>query len=194
MRAATLDRLLAILVVAMVATELVSLRFGSPSGWWLFVVHGMIAGVLAVAVAMKLHSSIPRAVDGRRWGRLGLALIVSVIVIGALVGGYAWVVSGRLLALGSWTVLTLHAWLGLAVVPVVAVHVLPHRWRLLRPPTNRRPRAPAVAFGRRSLLVGGALAAAGVGLFGVASSQTGCVVVNGGLRDRAGCGRALFRR
>jgi hypothetical protein len=168
MRAVTLDRLLAILIVAMVATGLISLRFGSPNGSWLFVAHGVIAGVLAVAVALKLRTSVPRAVAGGRRGRLGLALVVSIIVIGALVGGYAWVVSGELLAVGSWTVLTLHAWLGLAVVPVVAVHLLPHRWRLLRPSSGGRPTPPSAAFGRRSLLVGGGLAAAGFGLFGVA--------------------------
>jgi hypothetical protein len=166
MTSAALDRLLAILVVAMALTGLVSLRFGSAGGAWLFVLHGVLAGALAGAVAMKLLTSVPRAVHARRQTRLTLALLLSALVVGALVGGYAWVVSGQLLSLGSWTVLTLHAWLGLAVVPIVVVHLLPRRWRLLRPSKATRLTVTR-GLPRRSLLLGGGLAAAGIGLFGM---------------------------
>ena len=44
----------------------------------------------------------------------------------------------RLLAIGPWTVLSWHAWFGLALVPLVVVHLLPRRWRVLRPPAARR--------------------------------------------------------
>jgi hypothetical protein len=168
MPSATLDRLLAVLVLAMTVTGLVSLRFGSASGSWLFVIHGVLAGALAMAVGLKLLGSVPKAILGRRWGRLGLASVVSILVIGALVGGYTWVVSGQLLSIGSWTVLTLHAWLGLAVLPFVVFHLLPHRWRLLRPGSGGRSHPGSIPFSRRSLLVGGGLWAAGLGLFSVA--------------------------
>jgi Oxidoreductase molybdopterin binding domain len=183
MRGASLDRLLAVLVVAMAATGLVSLRFGSPTGSWLFIIHGVLAGALAVAVALKLHASLPKAIGGRHWRRLGVALVVTVLVIGALVGGYAWVVSGQLLSVGAWTVLTLHAWLGLAVVPLIVVHLVPHRWRLLRPGASNTPNATLSRFGRRSLLVGGGLAAAGMGLFGIAQVAD---LVRGGERRFTG--------
>jgi len=63
MRTVTIDRLLAILIVAMTVTGLVSLRFGSASGSWLFVMHGLLAGTLAALVVLKLRSSLPKAVQ-----------------------------------------------------------------------------------------------------------------------------------
>jgi DMSO/TMAO reductase YedYZ molybdopterin-dependent catalytic subunit len=168
MPSATLDRVLAVLVAAMVATGLLSLRIGAASGAWVFVAHAVLAGALAATVALKLRSSVGRAVAGRRWGRLALGLTLSLVAIAALLGGYAWVASGRLLSIGSWTVLTLHAWAGLALLPLVAVHLLPRRWRLLRPSRLGAARFPG-RLSRRSLMVAGALAAVSVGGFGVAS-------------------------
>ncbi|HWC66573.1 MAG TPA: hypothetical protein VG478_00780, partial [Acidimicrobiales bacterium] len=167
MSSATLDRVLAGLVVAMAATGLLSLRAGSPVSAWLFVVHGVLAGALLAATVVKLRRSVPRAAGARRYGRLALGLAVSLGVAAALTGGYLWVASGELLTLGSWTVLTLHMWVGLALVPLVVVHLLPRRWRLLRPAPHGSARAGGLS--RRSLLAGGGLAVAGVGLFGLAA-------------------------
>src|SRR3954467_15716393 len=100
-RAASLDRLLAVLVLAMVATGLLTLRVGTPGGGWLFVLHGVIAGALAFAVALKLRRSAGRAAGAGRGGRLLLAGVVSLGVIGALVLGWAWAASGELLSVGS---------------------------------------------------------------------------------------------
>jgi DMSO/TMAO reductase YedYZ molybdopterin-dependent catalytic subunit len=169
MRSATLDRLLAVLVAAMVATGLLTLRTGAPSGSWLFVAHAVLAGALALAITLKLRASVGRAVAGRRWGRLALGLSVSALAIAALIGGYAWVASGRLLEIGPWTVLTLHAWAGLALLPLVIVHLLPRRWRLLRPARTTAAHAATTLMSRRSLVVGGGLAAIGVAAFGLAS-------------------------
>jgi DMSO/TMAO reductase YedYZ molybdopterin-dependent catalytic subunit len=169
MRNATLDRLLAVFVAAMVATGLLTLRTGAASGSWLFVAHAVLAGGLAVAVALKLRASVGRAVAGRRWRRLALGLTVSALAIAALIGGYAWAASGRLLEIGPWTVMTLHAWAGLALLPLVAVHLLPRRWRLLRPSRTAAAGLPAQLISRRSLVLGGGLAAVGVAAFGAAS-------------------------
>ena len=46
MTSAALDRLLAVLVVALAATGLVSLRMGGPGDGWLFVLHGVLGGKL----------------------------------------------------------------------------------------------------------------------------------------------------
>ena len=160
----TLDRLLAGLVVVIVATGLVSLRAGVPQTAPLFVTHGLLAGALAGAVALKLRRSVPRAIRGRHWGRLALAALVTILALGAMAGGVAWAAGGRILTAGSWTVLTLHIWAGLVLLPIVVVHVLPRRWRVLRP-RRRAATRPANAgrpLSRRALLAGGLVVGASV--------------------------------
>src|SRR4030067_355259 len=61
MSPASVDRALAVLVVAMATTGLLSLRAGHPEQGWLFVVHGLLAGALALTVAVKISRSAPRA-------------------------------------------------------------------------------------------------------------------------------------
>ena len=104
MTTAALDRLLALLIAALVATGFLTLRMGAENEAWVYVLHGVLAGALAVTVAMKLGRSLPKAVRARRWGRVALGLALSAATIGALVAGFAWVASGRLLTVASWTV------------------------------------------------------------------------------------------
>ena len=165
MSQAALDRILAVLVVAVAATGLLTLRAGAPEVGWVFTLHGIVAGALAVAVAVKLRRSVPKAAAARRFGRLALGLIVGLATIAALTGGFVWVASGELLSLGSWTVLTLHAWVGLVLVPLVLVHLMPRRWRLLRPGPSTMTGAPR-RLSRRSFLAASGLAIAGLGVFG----------------------------
>ncbi|MGH7316976.1 MAG: hypothetical protein ACREJS_12010, partial [Candidatus Rokuibacteriota bacterium] len=98
MTSAALDRLLALLVVAMAATGLLSLRAGAPGDAWVFATHGLLAGALALAVALKVRRSVPRAVAGRpgrrRIARLALGLTVALAAAAALAGGYLWVALG----------------------------------------------------------------------------------------------------
>ena len=168
MTSAALDRLLALLIAALVTTGLVTLRMGAEGEAWVFVIHGILAAALAVTVAMKLGRSLPKAVRARRWGRVAFGLVLSAATIAALVAGFAWVASGRLLTIASWTVLTVHAWIGLVLVPITLVHLLPRRWRLLRPP----PRAPMRTGGakrlmtRRQLLIAAAVGGASLAIFG----------------------------
>jgi Oxidoreductase molybdopterin binding domain len=159
---ATLDRLLALLVLGMAATGLLALKAGGPDASWVFTLHGLLGGSLLAATAWKLRRSVPRAVGARRWWRLGLALVVALLAVGALTGGFLWVAAGESLAIGSWTVLTLHAWLGLVLVPLVVVHLLPNRWRVVSiPPRN--------GVSRRTVLASGGLAIAGIAAFGATS-------------------------
>lgn len=173
MSSTTLDRLLAGLVVAQLATGLISLRAGSPPTAPLFVLHGLLGGALLAAVGLKLWRSVPGAVAARRWGRLGLASVLALVVGAALVGGFVWVAGGRLIWLGPWTLLTVHVLAALAIVPIAVAHLVPRRWRLLRPRLRRPASSGAVgtpATGRRSgrrisrrtLLALGALGVAGV--------------------------------
>lgn len=166
---ATLDRLLAVLVGGVVVTGFSTLSAGAPSSAWLYVLHGMIAGALAAAIVLKLRAAVPRAVERNRWRRLAFASIVTFAAIGAIIGGYAWAMSGTLLTVGSWTALTLHAWFGLVLAPLVALHLLPRRWRLLRPGRRSTDRV-AAAVSRRSLLVASGFVASGAAAYAIAAA------------------------
>lgn len=179
MTAAAVDRLLAVLVVALAATGLVSLRMGAPTDAWLFGLHGLLGAALGVTVAWKVAHALPKAVAARRWRRVVLGSILTLGTIAALVGGFAWVAGGRLLTIGAWTVLTIHAWFGLVLIPLAIVHLAPRRWRLLVPrhrPVAARRAGPVLS--RRRVLVAGTIGAVSIALFGasqVADRVTGGV-------------------
>jgi hypothetical protein len=187
MSPASLDRLLALLVAALAATGIASLLAGSPGLAWLFLAHDVLAGALAVTVALKLAHSVPRAARGHRWGRLVVALVLSVAVVASLAAGFAWVAGARPvwvnLGLVDWTLLTLHAWLGLAIVPLVLVHLVRARWRILRPGRDAPRRAAGRLRSRRAVLVGGGLLAASVAFAAVAA---GLEQIGGGVRRFTG--------
>lgn len=180
MTSAALDRLLAVLIVAQLTTGLLTLRSGVPSTAPLFWLHGLLGGALLIAAGEKLLRSVGPAIRHRRWRRLVLGAVLTGLVAAALAGGFAWVAGGRILSIGPWTVLTLHVWAALAVVPVVLAHLVPRRWRLLR------PRSPAVnrggvRIGRRTVL-----AMTGVGVLGALAWGTA------NLLDRLGGGARRF--
>lgn len=180
MSAAALDRLLALLVAAQLATGLLSLRAGSPPTWPLFVLHGLLGGALLVAVAWKLKRSVPPALRDRRWARLALGALLALLTLGVLGLGFLWVVSGRILGVGPWTVLTLHVLVALVLVPIALLHLLPKRWRLIRPPAPR-PGRPAIS--RRTALATLAVAGAGAAAW-VASNALDALA--GGMRRFTG--------
>jgi hypothetical protein len=160
MSTSALDRLLAVLLVAQLATGLLTLRSGVPATAPLFWLHGLLGGALLIAAVEKLRRSAGPAIRRRRWGRLALGGLLTLLVAAALAGGFAWVASGRILSIGPWTILTLHAWAALAIIPIVLFHLLPRRWRLLRPRTRgagpRMSRRTAMGIGVVGVL--GALA------------------------------------
>lgn len=160
---AALDRLLAILLVVQLASGLLTLRSGVPATAPLFWLHGIVGGALLVAAVEKVRRSVGPAVRSRRWRPLALGGLLTLLAAAALVGGFAWVAGGRILSIGPWTVLTLHVWAALATVPVVVLHLLPRRWRLLRP----RPGGPRVS--RRTLLAAAGVAALGAVAWGAAN-------------------------
>ena len=171
MTAAAIDQLLAVLVVALAATGLVSLRMGAPDGAWLFVLHGLLAAALAVTVARKVVRSLPKAVAARRWRRVAVGTILSLATLASLAAGFAWVAGGRILTIGAWTVLTLHVWAGLVLIPLAVVHLVPRRWRLLVPrPRPASPRRAGPRLTRRGLLAAGIVGAASLALFGVSEA------------------------
>lgn len=176
MATVTLDRLLAGLVAAQLATGLLTLRAGTESTGVLFVAHGLLGGMLLVASVLKVRRSLPRAIRARRWRQVAAALVLALLVAAALVGGFAWVASGRILSIGPWTVLTLHVWAALALVPILAIHLLPHRWRVVRAPS-------AGGISRRAFLATGLIAAGG----GLAWLAAGALeAIQGGARRFTG--------
>lgn len=163
MSSAALDRLLAVLLVVQLASGLLTLRSGIPATAPLFWLHGLIGGALLVASIEKLRRSVGPAFRQRRWRRLMLGAILSLLAAGALAGGFAWVASGRILSIGPWTILTLHVWAALAIVPILAVHLAPRRWRLLRPVQIGR------RMSRRTFLAVGGVALLGAVAWGAAN-------------------------
>ena len=123
-----------------------------------------------------------------RVARLVLGLTVALFATAALTGGYMWVALGELMwldvpAIGRWTVMTLHAWVGLVLVPLVLIHLFPRRWRLLRPGARAVERARDRVLTRRALLVGGTLGLAGAAAWaGVAAIE----LARGGTRRFTG--------
>jgi hypothetical protein len=164
MSSAALDRLLAILLVAQLASGLLTLRSGVPATAPLFWFHGLIGGALLVAAIEKVRRSVGPAVRSRRWRRLTIGALLALLAAGALVGGFTWVASGRILSIGPWTVLTLHVWAALAAVPVILVHLVPRRWRLLRP-----PRPGGARISRRALLASAVVVGLGAVAWGSAN-------------------------
>ncbi len=163
MSSAALDRLLAILLVVQLASGLLTLRSGVPATAPLFWFHGLVGGALLIAAVVKLRRSVGPAVRRHRWGRLALGALLTLLVAAALVGGFAWVASGRILSIGPWTILTLHIWAALALIPVALFHLAPRRFRLLRPPA----RVPRIS--RRTFLATGGLVLLGAVAWGTAN-------------------------
>ncbi|MGH2429248.1 MAG: molybdopterin-dependent oxidoreductase [Candidatus Limnocylindria bacterium] len=181
MSAAALDRLLALLLAAQLATGLLSLRSGVPATAPLFWLHGLLGGALLVAAIWKLKRSVGPAVAARRWGRLALGSLLAFLAAGALVGGFTWVASGRILSIGPWTILTIHVFFALALVPIVLFHLLPRRWRLLRLRPTRR--AGGRSISRRALLGSAGVMALGALAWGTANLLD---AVQGGVRRFTG--------
>ena len=177
MSGAALDRLLAFLLVTQLASGLLTLRAGVPATAPLFWLHGLLGGALLVAAAEKLRRSVGPAIRHRRWRRLALGAALTFLVAASLAGGFAWVASGRIWSIGPWTILTLHVWAALAIIPVAAAHLVPRRWRLLRPPSS----APRLS--RRTLLATAAIGVLGAVTWGAANLSD---VLRGGTRRFTG--------
>ena len=172
MSQAALDRLLAVLIVAVLLSGVLTWRAGSADTWWLYAFHGLAAGVLLAASLVKLRRSLPRALDHARWRQLLIAVPLGVATLIALVIGFAWVAGGRYVEIGPWTLLGWHGIVAWAVLGLGLVHLLMRgRWRLLRPRLPRPPWHPPQIgrrVSRRAFVAGGGLALAGTLVWGAA--------------------------
>jgi hypothetical protein len=164
---AALDRLLAVLLAAIGLTGLASLWAGSPRWGWLFVLHGLLGGALLAASLVKLRRSLP-AIRRRSAGRGATTLLFTALALASVLVGFAAVASGRIVVGGPWTLISWHAVIGLAAVPLLAIHLVPRRWRVLEPRHALARRLPGRALTRRAMLVAGGLALAGIAARGAA--------------------------
>ena len=136
------------LVLAAVATGL--LGFLRP-GWLVVAVHGAGGLALVLVLAWKLRRVRGRLTSPAAWDRTTpVSVLAALLALAALTVGIGWS-SGVYLDFWLWTGLTVHAALGIAVLPLVIVHLL-GRWRTPRAADFRERRA--------------ALGALAVGLFG----------------------------
>jgi hypothetical protein len=118
------DWSLFVAVVVLVTTGLATAFAGSLGDAWLFVVHGVAGLSLVALVALKLYRVRDRIRAGvrARSGTVGLSLLLAALALGAL-GTGLWFVLGGPLYVGGVALLVVHVVLGVAVVPVLWLHL-----------------------------------------------------------------------
>jgi DMSO/TMAO reductase YedYZ molybdopterin-dependent catalytic subunit len=114
------------LVVAEVASGLLSFTVGTPDGWYVLWFHRVAGITLAFLLCLKLYRVRNRIRYRDHWERsTALSILTAVVAIATLATGAAWAlgavsVESRVL---YWTFLSVHVGLGLALVPLVLAHM-----------------------------------------------------------------------
>src|SRR4051794_41952300 len=112
-----------------------SLFAASPGEAWVFVVHDVLAFVLAGLLVVKMRRVWRRLVGADDWDRLVKpGVIATALVAAALVSGWVWSGGGRG-SLAGFTLLSWHPVLGGALTPAGA----PPAFLPRPPPPARRP-------------------------------------------------------
>ncbi len=138
--------------LAAAATGLASLLAGEPADWGVVAAHGVAGFVLVVLLAWKLRRVASRLTAPAQWSRtVAVSVLALALALATLGTGLAWVHGGAF-PVGPWTGLTIHAFLGVLLLPVLGWHL---RSRL------RLPARPDVE-GRRTALQAAALVGGGV--------------------------------
>jgi len=159
-------------VVVLLATGVVSLVSGRPTGAWVFDVH-VVAGLSTVVLLFwKLRRVRHRVTPDRLDATRGLSVLLAVVATAALATGIWWVFGGSL-DLGPWGLLNLHIGLGL-LVPLLLVLHLRKRFGL--------PQREAVADRRNALRYAAVLGAGA--LAWRAQETTNTVLDTAGARRR----------
>ncbi|MGH3147075.1 MAG: molybdopterin-dependent oxidoreductase, partial [Rubrobacter sp.] len=116
-----------LLLVLELASGLGSFLVGGPDGRWTFWLHR--AGGLALVVLLVWKARLAARSYRRRGLRVstGLAAVGGLLFLGSLATGVLWAAVGlpdvSVPVFGSWTVLSLHVALSLAMIPLFLVHV-----------------------------------------------------------------------
>lgn len=144
---------LAALVLALVATGVLSLFAGGPGSAWIFIAHDAAGVALAALVVWKLRRVWRRILDvggwdaHTAWGLLALALVAS-----GLLSGWIWS-SGGNLAVAGYALLDWHYVAGVTLAVLVLAHAA----------ARAKPLRPRDVADRRQFLHATALGAGAVG-------------------------------
>jgi len=150
---AVVDWCLLVTVALSVGTGLYSFTIGGRGGAWVFLIHA-VAGVWLVGLLAWKFRRVAGRLTGRPTRETAVSIALATTTLAALATGLYWVHGGLVRVFGGvWTLLTLHAALGLLVVPLLLWH-LRYRFRL--------PRRRDVTDRRAVLGVGATIAAGAV--------------------------------
>src|SRR4051812_28405625 len=116
-----------------------SLFAASPGEAWVFVVHDVLAFLLAGLLVVKMRRVWRRLFGPEHWDRLVKpGVIATALVAAALASGWVWSGGGRV-SLAGFTLLSWHLVLGWALTAAVVVHAFIRRRRLrVADATDRR--------------------------------------------------------
>jgi DMSO/TMAO reductase YedYZ molybdopterin-dependent catalytic subunit len=115
------DALLLAGVVVAGLTGVGSILAGTPSDAWVFWLHGVAGVVLVGALAAKL-ARVRHRLRGRWTRTVWVSVALTALAVLALATGLAWTL-GIVEQVGPFTLLVLHAYVGLALLPVFLVHL-----------------------------------------------------------------------
>jgi len=160
------DAILLAGVVVAALTGFASILAGTASDAWVFWLHGIAGVVLVGALAAKL-ARVRHRLRGT-WNRtVTVSVALTVVAALALASGLAWTL-GLLEQVGPFTGLVVHAYVGIALLPVFLVHL----YSRFRTPT-RQDASRRNALKLSVTLVAGALAWRVSKLLGPAQRFTG---------------------
>ncbi len=118
----TVDWAILVVLVLQAATGVGTLFAGTPDSAWLIVLHAIGGLVLVGLIGMKLWRVRNRLRPGRFRREMVPAVLAAVVVLATMGTGIAWA-SGWRPWVGLWTLLTIHAVLGLLLLFPVLVHL-----------------------------------------------------------------------
>lgn len=102
---------------------LYSFTIADPEWWPLWWAHRIAGLTLVILLAFKLARVAPRLTNRTNWNRATPVSIITLIAAaGAIATGALWVF-GTDVRLTSWTLLSIHVGFGLALVPLVLLHL-----------------------------------------------------------------------
>jgi cytochrome b561 len=147
------DASLLVAVVVILATGLVSLVSGRPTGAWVFDLHAIAGLSTVVLLAWKIRRVRHRVTPGRLTGTRVVSVLLATVALAALATGVWWVFGGQV-DLGPWGLLNLHIGLGLLVPLLLVVHL----WSRFRLPSRESVDGRRTTLQYAAVLGTGALA------------------------------------
>ncbi|MEF8812886.1 MAG: molybdopterin-dependent oxidoreductase [Halovenus sp.] len=117
------DWSLLLLAILEVGSGLTSFTVGTPGWWPLFWIHRIGGLTLVFLLAFKLARVRTRLTDSDQWQpSTVVSVLTAVAALGALATGILWVL-GLDVRLSYWTLLSVHVGFGLALLPLLLLHL-----------------------------------------------------------------------